>query len=346
MSDEISSPLLSLIHEQGMIDDLQFEDVVAEFKRNATPVIQILQDFGIMKLDDILQTEAHALGTEVVSLRDHEIPPEVINLVPAKIAQMYRCLPVGVKNGSVQLALAEPLDPSRPDEIQFAIKHDVQVVVADPAEIQKAIERFYGQEESESFSELLKEIGSDKNIAREVDEAADDARAAEALANEVPIVKFVNLVLQQAVLDRASDIHFEPFETEFRIRYRVDGALYEMAPPPKYLALPVISRIKVMAGLNISEKRLPQDGRISHMLSGRQVDLRVSTLPTAFGESVVLRVLDRNSVNLEIESLGFPKYVHEFVTEVIQRPNGIFVVTGPTGSGKTTTLYSLSLIHI
>ena len=340
MSDEISSPLLSLIHEQGMIDDLQFEDVVAEFKRNATPVIQILQDFGIMKLDDILQTEAHALGTEVVSLRDHEIPPEVINLVPAKIAQMYRCLPVGVKNGSVQLALAEPLDPSRPDEIQFAIKHDVQVVVADPAEIQKAIERFYGQEESESFSELLKEIGSDKNIAREVDEAADDARAAEALANEVPIVKFVNLVLQQAVLDRASDIHFEPFETEFRIRYRVDGALYEMAPPPKYLALPVISRIKVMAGLNISEKRLPQDGRISHTLNGRQVDLRVSTLPTAFGESVVLRVLDRNSVNLEIESLGFPKYVHEFVTEVIQRPNGIFVVTGPTGSGKTTTLYS------
>ena len=340
MSDEISSPLLSLIHEQGMIDDLQFEDVVAEFKRNATPVIQILQDFGIMKLDDILQTEAHALGTEVVSLRDHEIPPEVINLVPAKIAQMYRCLPVGVKNGSVQLALAEPLDPSRPDEIQFAIKHDVQVVVSDPAEIQKAIERFYGQEESESFSELLKEIGSDKNIAREVDEAADDARAAEALANEVPIVKFVNLVLQQAVLDRASDIHFEPFETEFRIRYRVDGALYEMAPPPKYLALPVISRIKVMAGLNISEKRLPQDGRISHTLNGRQVDLRVSTLPTAFGESVVLRVLDRNSVNLEIESLGFPKYVHEFVTEVIQRPNGIFVVTGPTGSGKTTTLYS------
>jgi type IV pilus assembly protein PilB len=340
MPEEISSPLLTLIHEQGMIDDLQFEDVVAEFKRNATPVIQILQDFGIMKLEDILQTEAHALGTEVVSVRDQEIPPELLNLVPVKIAQMYKCLPVGKKNGALQIALAEPLDPSRPDEIQFAIKQDVQVVVADPADIQKAIERFYGQEESETFSEILKEIGSDKNIAREVDEAADDARAAEALANEVPIVKFVNLVLQQAVIDRASDIHFEPFETEFRIRYRVDGALYEMAPPPKYLALPVISRIKVMAGLNISEKRLPQDGRINHNLNGRQVDLRVSTLPTAFGESVVLRVLDRSSVTLEIESLGFPKYVHEYVTEVIQRPNGIFVVTGPTGSGKTTTLYS------
>jgi type IV pilus assembly protein PilB len=276
----------------------------------------------------------------VVSLRDQEIPAETLGLIPVKVAQMYQCIPVGVKDGSVQIALAEPLDPGKADEIHFAIKRDVQIVIADPAEIIKAIERFYGQTENESFTEILKEIGADKKIAREVDEAEDDARAAEALASEVPIVKFVNLVLQQAVIDRASDIHFEPFETEFRIRYRVDGALYEMAPPPKYLALPVISRIKVMSGLNISEKRLPQDGRISHMIGSRQVDLRVSTLPTAFGESVVLRVLDRNSVNLELEALGFPKYVHEFVTEVIQRPNGIFVVTGPTGSGKTTTLYS------
>ena len=156
----------------------------------------------------------------------------------------------------------------------------------------------------------------------------------------MPIVKFVNLVLQQAVQDRASDIHFEPFETEFRIRYRVDGALYEMSPPPKHLALAVTSRIKVMANLNISERRLPQDGRIATSVAGKPVDLRVSTLPTAFGESVVLRVLDRNSVNLEVETLGFPKYVYDFVTEVITRPNGIFVVTGPTGCGKTTTLYS------
>jgi len=150
----------------------------------------------------------------------------------------------------------------------------------------------------------------------------------------------VSLVLQQAIQDRASDIHFEPFETDFRIRYRVDGALYEMAPPPKHLALPVISRLKVMANLNISERRMPQDGRINLNIANRQVDLRMSTLPTQFGESVVLRVLDRSSVNLEIESLGFPKYVYDFVTEVILRPNGIFVVTGPTGCGKTTTLYS------
>ncbi len=340
MSEEISNPLLSLIHGQGLIDDLQYEEVVGELKRNATPVIQVLQDFGIMKLDDILHVMATAIGTEVVSLKDRQIPPEVVNLIPAKIAQMYHCLPVAANGSTLQVAVADPLNPQIADEINFTTKRDVQIVVADPAEISRAIERLYGQEESGDFSEILKELSDDKDMAREVVEAGEDAAAAEALANEIPIVRFVNLVLQQAVQDRASDIHFEPFETEFRIRYRVDGALYEMAPPPKHLALPVTSRIKVMSNLNISEKRLPQDGRINMKVGGKQIDLRVSCLPTAFGESIVLRVLDRSSVNLEVESLGFPKYVYDFVTEVIQRPNGIFVVTGPTGCGKTTTLYS------
>ena len=339
MSQEFNSPLLSLLRDQGMLDDLQYEEVAGELQRNATPAIQVLQDFGIMKLGDILHVEATALGTEVVSLKDREISPDVLKLIPAKVAQMYKCLPVGFQNGMLQVALADPLDPAKSDEINFIAKRDVQIVVADPGEIQRAIERLYGQEENESFAEILKELGDEK-LVREAGTAGDDVRAAEALANEVPIVKFVNLVLQQAVIDRASDIHFEPFETEFRIRYRVDGALYEMAPPPKHLALPVASRIKIMANLNISEMRLPQDGRINLNIGDKMVDLRVSTLPTAFGESIVLRVLDRSSVNLEVESLGFPKYVYDFVTEVIQRPNGIFVVTGPTGCGKTTTLYS------
>ena len=339
MPEETSNPLLALIHEQKLIDDLQYEEVSAELRRNAAPALQVLQDFGIMKLEEILQVMATSLGTEVVTLKDREIARDVLGLIPAKVAQMCKCLPVGFKDGMLQVALAEPLNPQMADEIQFAAKRDVQIVVADPGDIQRSIERFYGQQENESFAEILKELGDEK-IAKEITAAGDDAKAAEALANEIPIVKFVNLVLQQAVQDRASDIHFEPFETEFRIRYRVDGALYEMAPPPKHLALPVASRIKVMAGLNISEKRMPQDGRINVTVGGKQIDLRVSTLPTAFGESIVLRVLDRSSVNLELESLGFPKYVHDFVTEVIQRPNGIFVVTGPTGCGKTTTLYS------
>jgi type IV pilus assembly protein PilB len=340
MAEEISDPLLSLIKEQGLVDDLQYEDVVAEIKRSGAPAIQLLQDFGIMKLEDILHVMATTLGTEVVSLRDREFSPELLQTVPANIARMYHCLPVAINNGSLQIALADPFDPARADEIQFAVKRDVQVVVADPTEIEKTIDRLYGPDESENFAEILKELGKDPNIAREVSAAADDEKLIADLANENAIVKFVNIVLQQAVQDRASDIHFEPFETEFRIRYRVDGALYEMSPPPKHLALPVISRLKVMANLNISERRLPQDGRINFQMGGRQIDLRMSTLPTQFGESIVLRVLDRASVNLEIEALGFPKYVHDFVTEVIQRPNGIFIVTGPTGSGKTTTLYS------
>jgi type IV pilus assembly protein PilB len=331
--------LLSLVKELGLIDDLQYEEVAAEFKRGGAPVIQLLQDFGIMQLDDVLQVMANYLGTRVVSLRDVQFTPELLSTVPANVARMYQCLPVGIQDGTVQVALADPLDPARSDEITFAIKKPVQVVVADPAEIEKAIEQHYAQE-TEGVADILKELGADTDIAREVSEAGEDAKAAESLANEAPIVKFVNLVLFQAIQDRASDIHFEPFETEFRIRYRVDGALYEMSPPPKHLALPVISRLKVMANLDISERRLPQDGRISVMIAGREVDLRVSTLPTQFGESVVLRVLDRSALQLEIENLGFPKFIYDLVVELIQQPNGIFVVTGPTGCGKTTTLYS------
>jgi type IV pilus assembly protein PilB len=342
MAEELSNPLLSLIKNQGLIDDLQYEEVAAELKRSGTPVFQLLQDFGIMKANDILHVMASNLGTEVVSLRDHELSPDLLKMIPANVARMYHCMPVALNHGMLQVALADPLDPAHADEVGFACKRDVQVVVADPAEIEKAVDRCYGQEEAGDISQILKELGSDKEMERAVIEAGalDDAKQAESLANQAPIVKFVDLVLFQAIQDRASDIHFEPFEDEFRIRYRVDGALYEMAPPPKYLALSVISRIKVMSNLNISERRLPQDGRISYNVANRTVDLRVSTLPTQFGESVVLRVLDRASVNLDLDTLGFPKYLHDYVAEVILRPNGIMLVTGPTGSGKTTTLYS------
>jgi type IV pilus assembly protein PilB len=342
MSEDFATPpLLSLIKENNLIDDLQFEEVQGEFKRTGKPIIQILQDFSIMDLDNVLQVMADHLGTRVVSLRDSDLPPQVIQAVPAKAARMYQCLPVFLQDGTLQVALVDPLNPGHLDQLGFVVKQSLQLVVADPTAVQKLIEKYY-PEESESVSDILAELGADKEIAREVDQAAasEDTTMMVGLANEAPIVRFVNLVLLQAVQDRASDIHFEPFETEFRIRYRVDGALYEMSPPPKHLALPVTSRIKVMANLNISEKRVPQDGRINFAMGGRQVDLRVSTLPTQFGESIVLRVLDRSAVNLEIESLGLPKFIYDYVSEAIQRPNGIFVATGPTGCGKTTTLYS------
>src|SRR2546430_1075904 len=341
MSDEISNPLLSVIKEQTLIDDLQYEEVQAEFKRTGKPIIQVLQDLGIMELDTILQLMADQLGTQVVPLNGRELPADVIKAIPANTARMYQCLPIALNNGTLQVALVDPLNPSRIDELGFIVKHGLQVVVADPAQVQKNIEKYY-PEDSESVTDILKQLGADKDIAKEVSEieATENVDMMAGLANQAPIVRFVNLVIMQAVQDRASDIHFEPFETEFRIRYRVDGALYEMSPPPKHLALPVISRLKVMSNLNISERRMPQDGRIAFAMGNRMIDLRVSTLPTQFGESVVLRVLDLNAVNLEIESLGFPKYLYDYTIEAIQRPNGIVVVTGPTGCGKTTTLYS------
>ena len=327
MPEESSSPLLSLVKDQGLIDDLQYEEVAAEARRSGMPVYQVLQDSAVLDADSILQAMANHLGTEVISLNDREVPQDVIDAIPANTARMYHCVPVEFANGAVRVAFANPLDPAQVDEVGFVVKKDIQVVVADPADIEKSIDRFYGQD-SGDISALLKELGADEDIAREAAAAEADERAVTGLINEVPIVKFVHLVLQQAVQDRASDIHFEPFEDEFRIRYRVDGALYEMAPPPKHLALPVVSRIKVMANLNISERRLPQDGRINLPIGNRMIDLRVSTLPTQFGESVVLRVLDRAAVSLDLELLGFPKYVYDYATEAIQRPNGIFIVTG------------------
>jgi type IV pilus assembly protein PilB len=341
MAESASNPLLALLQERGLIDDMQVEEVSQEQTRSGKPMVQVLQDLGVLDLNTLLEVMADHLHTEVVEIRDAEITPEVLQTVPATNARALQCLPVGVFGSTVRIALADPLNPGTVDELAYMTGKEVQIVVADPAQIEKAINKHYGQE-MDSVGDILKELGADADIAKEVAEvaAAEGATGLENLANEAPIIKFVNLVLYQAVQDRASDIHFEPFEDEFKIRYRVDGALYEMTPPPKHLALPVTSRIKVMANLDIAERRLPQDGRISLYLAGRQIDLRVSTLPTQFGESVVLRVLDRAAVRMDLDGLGFPDHILKYVSEIIQQPNGIVIVTGPTGCGKTTTLYS------
>jgi type IV pilus assembly protein PilB len=338
-ADHINDPLLALIKEQGLIDDLQLEEVQQEQGRSGKSIAQVLNDFGIVEMETQLQLVASHIGAEVVDLSEREIGPELVHLLPPTVARTHMALPVADFGSAVQVALLNPLNPNTVDELGFVLGgKEVQLAVANPADIERLVGKYY-PEDGGDFGNVLKELGGE--------ELAADAAAAEAggaavddVANQAPIVRFVNLVLFQAVQDRASDIHFEPFEDEFKIRYRVDGALYEMSPPPKHLALPVISRIKVMANLNISERRMPQDGRISLPINGKQVDLRVSTLPTAFGESVVLRILDRSAVSLDIETLGLPKYIYEYINEAILQPNGIFVVTGPTGSGKTTTLYS------
>lgn len=349
MTDIANFPLVSLLKDSALLDDMQAEEIIQESTRTGKRVFDVIIDMGILDQATLLQTMADSLATQVVNFKTlGEIPAEAIAAVPAETAKAYQCVPVDLFGTVLQLALVDPFNPSVVDEIGFAIGKEIVVVVAAPSEIDAAIQQYYGggagggggMETANAVSDVLKELGLDSesyDADYDVSMGGDDLSD---MANEAPIVKFVNLVLQQAVQDRASDIHFEPFEDEFKIRYRVDGALYEMAPPPKHLALPVISRLKIISNLDISERRLPQDGRISMMIDGRPIDLRISSLPTQFGESVVLRVLDRSAVKLELDKLGMPEHVFDRFGEMITQPNGIVIVTGPTGCGKTTTLYS------
>jgi type IV pilus assembly protein PilB len=329
--------LAELFVEQHVLDPTQAEDVLNEAEMNGKTVAQAIIDGGFVDPDGFYQTIADALGTEFIDLAETEIAPAVLKAIPGGLARLHRALPVSLNGNTLRVALVDPLDPCVAEDLRFALGKDIDVVVATWEQIEERIRQYYGTETTR-MEEILQQLGDAGELVPAGE--TDGAAAVEAEANTAPIIRLVDLILYQAIQDRASDIHFEPFANEFKIRYRVDGALYEMSPPPRHLAPPVISRVKVMANMNIAERRLPQDGRIQKNIAGRQVDLRVSTLPTQFGESVVLRVLDRTTVNLDLEMLGMPDYIYRFLLELMQRPNGIFIATGPTGSGKTTTLYS------
>ncbi len=329
--------VLEIFAEQGIIDQQQLEDMVQEVNQTGKSVAQVMVDYQVCDENQFYQMIADALGAEFVNLEGYEPPLDVLRLMPAGLAILHKALPIGREGNTIQLALADPLNQQTAEELRFALDKEIQVIVAPVWQIEDLIKRCYGTDAA-SMDEILKELGG--GVEYGADGGGIDLKALEAEANATPIIRYVDLILYQAIQDRASDIHFEPFENEFKIRYRVDGALYEMAPPPRHLAMPVISRVKVMSNLNIAERRLPQDGRIQKIIAGRPVDLRVSTLPTQFGESVVLRVLDRSVVNLNLEALGMPPSIYNYLLHTIEKPNGIFIVTGPTGSGKTTTLYA------
>ncbi len=343
MSDgEFKDPLLQQFLEDGLVSAAQAEEVADEHERTGKPVREVLMDMEILREDDLLQAVARHLGTQVIDLNHTDIPPAALKALPGSVARMYNVVPVEADGQSIVLATFDLLSPEVMDELNFVLTRDVSFVVAKEEAVRNFLNQHYG-DASESVNEMLSALESELEHVGETAthvKGGDPTAEIEELANQAPVIRFVNLVLFQAVKDRASDVHFEPFENEFKIRYRVDGALYEMAPPPKHLALPVISRIKVISGLNIAERRLPQDGRIQLPVGGRQIDFRVSTLPTQFGESVVLRVLDRSAVQLDLQNLGMPEDVFNAFCADIDKPNGIVVVTGPTGSGKTTTLYS------
>lgn len=340
-SADFTDPLLNQLVEEGMLEQGQASEVIEEHNRTGRQVRELIIELGLIAEDQLLEVIAMLLGTQVVNLMATDIPQKVIKSIPASTARMYSVVPVEITPSGVMLATFDLLSPEIVDELTFVLTRDVEFVVAREEDINTYVNRFYG-DESDSVTDMLTELEGELEDAEKLLEynEAGETIEIEAAANLTPVVRFVNLVLYQAVRDRASDIHFEPFENEFKIRYRVDGALYEMAPPPKHLALPVTSRIKVISGLDIAERRIPQDGRIQLNIAGRTIDFRVSTLPTQFGESVVLRVLDKGVVQLDLEVVGMSDDVYTSFKEDVNKPNGIVIVTGPTGSGKTTTLYS------
>ena len=326
--------------EQRVLEPSQADDVLSEVELNGKTVEQAMVDGGFIDEHGFYQTIANGLGTDFVDLSDRDLVPAILQLIPSGLARLHGALPIDMSGSTLRVALIDPFDLQVAEDLRFALGKDIQIVVSPQDQIENLIKQHYGSDTT-SMEDVLKQLGQSGDLLSVSGTAEGNGEAAvEAEANATPIIRFVDLILYQAIQDRASDIHFEPFENEFKIRYRVDGALYEMSPPPRHLALPVISRLKVMANMNIAERRLPQDGRIQKHIAGRNVDLRVSTLPTQFGESLVLRVLDRSIVNLDLEALAMPDYIYNFLLEMIERPNGIFIATGPTGSGKTTTLYS------
>jgi len=303
---------------------------------------QIFLELGLVDEKQLQIALAAQRGMEYVDLNDIDISSDMVEKIPAQMAKTYRIVPIGYREAENELSVAvdNPDNFRATDDLSTLMGFKVTAKITDPEALESALTRYYGTEE-ENINELITEIQGDSFLAEfEGRNQSIDLDELKELSESNPIKKLLNLVLLQAIRDKASDIHFEPFEHEYKMRYRIDGILYEMIPPPKHIAAALSSRIKVMANLDIAERRLPQDGRISLTVQGKPVDLRVSVLPTMFGESVVLRVLDRSQISLDLAKLGLREEDRKIVSLLIHKPNGIVIVTGPTGCGKTTTLYA------
>ncbi len=308
----------------------------------AVPIGQVLLELGYVSERDVNHALAFQLGMPFIDLNDIDIPDDVLKQITAQMAITYRVLPVEYDASTHTLTIAmDSADNFRAtDDLQTLLGFRIKPMITDAPALEAALNRYYS-DKPESINNLIEELSDDEFLAEFKDRGESvDLNELRELADSNPVKRLLNLVLLQAIRDKASDVHFEPFEGEFKMRYRVDGVLYEMVPPPHHIAMAISSRIKVMADLDIAERRLPQDGRIPLVVQGRQVDLRVSVLPTLFGESVVLRILDRSQVQLDLDKLGMNKDEADAFRQLIHKPNGILIVTGPTGSGKTTTLYS------
>jgi type IV pilus assembly protein PilB len=330
--------------DMGFMGDEQLQMLLDEQQqRPGTLLGKIALELNMLTEEQLVQSLSEQMGMQIVDLSEMTIAHDVLTKMSESMSQLYRAIPIHFEGNRLTVATCDPQNITIQDELRSLLGYEIRIVIAAEMDVQKALDKYYASDK-DTVGRIVDEINDDKNLQKSLAalEAGKPLELAdvEALADSAPVRKLLNMVLLLAIKDHASDIHFEPFEDEFRIRIKADGVLFEMVPPPRHLAFAITTRIKVMANLDIAERRLPQDGRIELTVGGHPVDLRVSVLPTMFGESVVMRVLDRSVVSLNLAKVGMDPPTLKQFREVINRPNGIVLVTGPTGSGKTTTLYS------
>jgi type IV pilus assembly protein PilB len=324
----------------GFIDDDQLWEVLDEAKNGGQPTGMVAVTRGLITDEQLLTALAEQHGLKVVNLEEFKPQPEAIALVPETMATVYKVLPLSFRDKVLTIALSDPSNMAAVDDLRNLLGiSDVKASLAPPKVVMDAIAKAYAGKE-ESIVDIIQQLENDPELGQRRAETSIDLESLMELQDAAPVRKLINMVFLLSIKDHASDIHFEPFEDEYKMRYRCDGVLYEMVPPPRHLASAIASRIKVMSNLDIAERRLPQDGRIELNVGGNPVDLRVSVLPTMFGESVVIRVLDRTTVSLDLAKVGLEPATLADFRRLIHKPNGIVLVTGPTGAGKTTTLYS------
>lgn len=323
----------------GIIDEEQLEKAIDYQKTQGGRVASALVKLTFLDEDDLLEFLSRQLGLPTVSLDEIDVDVDAVKLISAATAQKYMCIPYGQVNSSLHVAMADPTDLNAIDDIKFMTNKAVEVSIATESQIRKALDAYYDM--GMDAQEVLDEFEDDGMDTVDMEDTEFDSAHTLRAAEDAPVVKLVNYVLREAINRKASDIHVEPYEKIFRVRLRIDGALYELMKPPLRLKNAVVSRLKIMSRLDIAERRLPQDGRIKLKLGkGRDMDFRVSVLPTLFGEKVVLRLLDKSNLQLDMTKLGFEEIPLKHFKEAIHKPFGMVLVTGPTGSGKTTTLYS------
>lgn len=326
-----------ILVKKGILSADQLSEAKSMQQQTGAKIQDALIKLGYCTLDDVMSAVAEHSGMQSVNLENVTIPPSVIEMVPESVARENVVVPLSQENGALRIAVHDPGDFEILQKLQFILNKDIQPVLAAREQIIETINRHYGQTETESVDSMLQEFTDTQIDFTETEQTSNMASADD---SDAPVVKLVNLIVQEAISLRASDIHIEPFADRVRVRYRIDGVLVERDSPPRRLLAPLVSRIKIMGSIDIAEKRRPQDGRIKMTVQGKHFDLRVSILPTNHGQSVVMRILDRNSIQVSIKDLGFMEDDYKRFQAIIKRPNGIFLVTGPTGSGKTTTLYS------